>query len=105
MNPTDKVKIIVVCNSGVAMAMHVAYKLRGYFEKEKISVQIDGVDINELSSRAADYDIVVSNCQVDLELKMPVFDAIPLITGVDEEKLVQQIITKVKEVRAAKTNR
>ncbi len=30
-----KVRILVVCGSGVATSMHVVYKLREYFEKEK----------------------------------------------------------------------
>ncbi len=32
-----KVKILVVCGSGVATSMHAAYKLQQYFDEEKIS--------------------------------------------------------------------
>jgi galactitol PTS system EIIB component len=95
-----KVKIIVVCGSGVAMAMHAAYKLREYLDKEKIyDIHIDGAGNNELPGRIAAYDIVVSNAQVTVETDKPVFSAIPLITGVGEEELVAEIVAKVKEIR------
>ena len=97
-----KVRIIVVCGSGVAMAMHAAYKLREHLEKEKIYVHIDGSGNNELASRINNYDLVVSNVQVTVETDKPVFNAIPLITGVGEKQLVEQIIAKVKEIQTEK---
>ena len=100
-----KVSIVVVCGSGVAMAMHAAYKLREYLDKEKIyDVHIDGSGNNELPSRIAAYDIVVSNAQVTVETDKPVFSAIPLITGVGEEELIKEIVAKVKEIREAKNH-
>ena len=100
-----KVNIVVVCGSGVAMAMHAAYKLREYLDKEKIyDVHIDGSGNNELESRIAAYDMIVSNAQVLVETDKPVFRAIPLITGVGEEELVKQIIVKVKEILAEKNS-
>ena len=100
-----KVNIVVVCGSGVAMAMHDAYKLREYFDKEKLyDVHIDGSGNNELPGRIEAYDIVVSNAQVTVKTDKPVFSAIPLITGVGEEELVKQIISKVREILASKNS-
>jgi galactitol PTS system EIIB component len=100
-----KVMIIVVCGSGVAMAMHAAYKLREYFDKEKLyNVHIDGSGNNELPGRIGAYDIVVSNAQVTVKTDKPVFSAIPLITGVGEEELVKKIIAKVREIMEAKNS-
>jgi len=97
-----KVKIIVVCGSGVAMAMHAAFKLREALEKEKLYVHIDGTGNNELASRIAAYDMVVSNAQVLVKTDKPVFSAIPLITGVGEKELLEKIIAKVREIQTAK---
>ena len=97
-----KVKIIVVCGSGVAMAMHAAFKLREALEKEKLYVHIDGTGNNELASRIASYDMVVSNAQVTVKTDKPIFSAIPLITGVGEKELLTQIIAKVREIQDAK---
>lgn len=95
-----KVNIIVVCGSGVAMAMHAAYKLREHLEKEKIyDVFIEGIGNNALASCIAAYDVIVSNAEVTVETDKPIFSAIPLITGVGEEELVKEIVAKVKEIR------
>ena len=97
-----KVKIIVVCGSGVATSMHAAYKLREYFEKEKIPVIIDGGGNNELAGRAAAYDIIVSNTMVTLKTDKPVFSAIPLLTGFGEKELAAKIIEAARKIIAEK---
>lgn len=94
-----RVRILVVCGSGVAMAMHAAYKLREYFAKEKMQVVIDGSGNNELAGRIGGYDIVVSNAQVTVKTDKPIFNAIPLITGIGEKELVEKIIAKTKEIQ------
>jgi galactitol PTS system EIIB component len=99
-----KVKIVVVCGSGVAMAMHAAYKLREYLEEEKLYVHIDGSGNNELPGKISSYDMVVSNAQVTVETDKPIFSAIPLITGVGEKELVEKIIAKVREIQEEKNS-
>lgn len=99
-----KVKILVVCGSGVATSMHAAYKLREYFEKEKLPVHIDGAGNNELASRAPSYDIIVSNTMVTDKIEKPVFNAVPLLTGIGEKELVAKIIEKAKEILKEKNN-
>jgi len=100
-----KVRIVVVCGSGVAMAMHAAYKLREYLENEKLYVHIDGSGNNELPGRINNYDMVVSNAQVTVDTDKPIFSAIPLITGIGEKELVEKIIAKVKEIQEEKNNK
>jgi PTS system galactitol-specific IIB component len=99
-----KVKILVVCGSGVATSMHVAYKLRDYLEKEKLNVSIDGCGNNELPYRAGNYDIIVSNAQVTIETSQPVFSAVPLLTGIGEKEVVAQIAEAVRKIGAEGQN-
>ncbi len=94
-----KIRILVVCGSGVAMAMHAAFKLRDYFAEAKIPVIIDSAGNNELAGRINNYDVVVSNTQVTVKTNKPIFTAIPLITGIGEKELVEKIITKVRELQ------
>jgi PTS system galactitol-specific IIB component len=94
-----KIKILVVCGSGVATSMHAAYKLREYFKEEKIPVIIDGAGNNELAGRIKSYDIVVSNAQVTVNTNKPVFNAVPLLTGIGEKELVQKIIEAAKQIQ------
>lgn len=94
----SKIKILVVCGSGVATSMHAAYKMREYFNREKLPVIIDGAGINELAGRAPNYDIVVSNAMVPMELTKPVFSAIPLLTGIGEKELMAKLVETVREL-------
>lgn len=97
-----KVRIIVICGSGVATSMHAAFKLREFFEKEKVPVVIDGGGNNELAGRIVSYDIVVSNSQVTVKTSKPVFSAIPLLTGVGEKELMAQVLKAAKDIIASK---
>ncbi len=97
-----KVKILVVCGSGVATSMHAAYKLREYFEKQKLPVVIDGAGNNELAGRLAAYDIIVSNSQVTVKTDKPVFSAIPLLTGIGEKDLLAKLVQTAKDIQAQK---
>ena len=93
-----KVKILVVCGSGVATSMHAAYKLQQYFDEENISVHIDGAGNNELEGRAPSYDIILSTTMVTADINKPVFNAIALLTGIGEKELAAEVIAKVKEI-------
>jgi PTS system galactitol-specific IIB component len=82
--------------------MHAAFKLREFFEKEKVPVVIDGGGNNELPGRIVSYDIVVSNSQVTVKTDKPVFSAIPLLTGIGEKELMAQVLKAAKEIQARK---
>lgn len=97
-----KVKILVVCGSGVATSMHAAYKLQQYFDEEKIVVRIDGAGNNELEARAPNYDIILSNTMVTANTNKPTFNAIPLLTGIGEKELAADVISKVREIMEEK---
>lgn len=97
-----KVRILVVCGSGVATSMHAAYKLREYFDKEKMPVIIDGGGNNELAGRIGAYDIIISNTVVTVKTDKPVFNAIPLLTGMGEKELVAKVIQAAREIQAQK---
>ncbi len=97
-----KVRILVVCGSGVATSMHAAYKLREYFEKAKVPVVIDGAGNNELAGRISAYDIIISNTMVTVKTEKPVFSAIPLLTGIGEKDLMAKVLEAAKTVQAAK---
>ena len=97
-----KVKILVVCGSGVATSMHVAFKLREYLDQERLSAVIDGAGNNELDARAEAYDIIISNTMVTAKTDRPVFSAVPLLTGIGEKELVNKVIEAVKKIQAQK---
>jgi len=99
-----KAKILVVCGSGVATSMHVAYKLREQLRVAKVNATIDGAGNNELPYRIKNYDIILSNNQVTVKTDKPVLSAIPLLTGVGEKAQVEKIIELVREINAKNIN-
>lgn len=99
-----RVKILVVCGSGVATSMHVAYNLKQYLENANLNVIIDGAGNNELPFKYHNYDIIVSNTQVTIDTDKPVFNSVPLLTGIGKEALVEKIIEAVKEIQNKRGN-
>ena len=98
-----KVRILVVCGSGVATSMHVVYKLREDFEKDKDSQRLLMAQvIIELPGRIGGYDIVLSNAQVTVKTDKPVFNAVPFLTGIGEKELAAKIIETVKRIMQEK---
>lgn len=97
-----KVKILVVCGSGVATSMHAAYKLREHLDRQKIQAVIDGAGNNELAGRGPAYDIIISNNQVTAKLDKPIFSAIPLLTGIGEQDLVAKVVAEIRQIQERK---
>lgn len=95
------VKIMVACGSGIATSMHVAVILREKLEEAKLYATIDGCSVNELPYRSGGYDIIVSTAQVPFEMKQAVFNAVPILTGIGEEKVIADILAKVREIGAS----
>ena len=83
----------------------VSIKLSGldrYLDQERLSAVIDGAGNNELDARAEAYDIIISNTMVTAKTDRPVFSAVPLLTGIGEKELVNQVIEAVKKIQAQK---
>jgi PTS system galactitol-specific IIB component len=82
--------------------MHAAFKLREYLDQQKIQAVIDGAGNNELDARASAYDIIISNTIVTTKTDRPVFSAVPLLTGIGETELVNQVIEAIRKIQAQK---
>ena len=97
------IRIVVSCGSGVATSMHVAVKLQEYLKKHGLSIIVDGCSVNELPFRSESYDIIVSTAQVPFHLNKPIFNAVPILTGIGEEELLEKIAITVKKMAESVT--
>ena len=95
------VKIMVACGSGIATSMHVAVVLREKLAEAKLNATIDGCSVNELPDRSGGYDIIVSTAQVPFEMAQAVFNAVPILSGIGEDEVIEGILTKVRELSQA----
>lgn len=95
---TKIIKILVSCGSGIATSMLVASHLKSYFDAKNISVAINSCSINEIPYRSEGNDIIVSSAQISFNTNIPIFNAIPILTGIGEQELLGKIEEKVIEL-------
>lgn len=92
------VKLMVACGSGIATSTHAAAIVQEYLDEKKIPVAIMTCSVQDLANRLAGCDIILSTAQVSFESGLPVYDGVPLLTGVGDEKLLEELAQKVKEI-------
>lgn len=85
-------KIIFVCATGIATSTAAAERVTDYCKDN--GIQIDWTQCNIASLREYDgtADLIVSTTNVPYKMKTPVINALPIISGVGEEELLEQIL-------------
>ena len=89
-------KILVACGTAVATSTVVAKKLEEIFKKRGIEVKIDQCKAAEASSRASNYDLIVTTTPVQNTGNTPVIRTISFLTGIGIEKDVEKILEILK---------
>lgn len=93
------VKIMIACGSGVATSMLAASIVKERLESERIPFGIDSTSVNSLPTRLTGVDIIVASCQVPFDTEgIAVFNAVPILTGIGRDELLDQIVAKAKEI-------
>lgn len=89
-----KKKILVICGTGIATSTVVANKIRSYLMSipHLQDVQIAQGKVMDII-RGTDADLVVSTSQVPASVKVPVINAVPLLTG----QGAKEVFDKIKE--------
>ncbi|GMG97920.1 PTS sugar transporter subunit IIB [Tepidimicrobium xylanilyticum] len=93
-----KKRILVACGTGIATSTMVANKIQSEItnRNEAIDVVIDQCKVAEVSSLWSNYDLIVSTTQVPSDVKIPVISGLPFLTGVGLDKVIEDIIEKLK---------
>lgn len=90
-------KVLVACGNGIATSTVVATKIKEKCEDYGIHVSIAQCKLMEIDSKAADYDLIVTTGKfVGDNLEAPVIGAMPLLTGIGEEEILEKIISYLK---------
>ena len=92
------VNLMVACGSGIATSVHVAQIVREYMQDKKLRVNINTCSVNDLLNRLSGIDIVLSTAQISFETGLPVFNGVPLLTGIGEEQILEAMAEKIKEL-------
>lgn len=63
-----------------------------------IPVSIMTCSVNDLANRLTGCDVILSTAQVAFDPGIPVFDGLPLLTGVGEEELLEDLQKTIQEI-------
>ncbi|MFJ7512643.1 PTS sugar transporter subunit IIB [Peribacillus simplex] len=91
-----KKNIVFACSSGIATSTVVAEKVVEHCKDQGIDVVYQQAIIGELPSLDNSADLIVVTSQVETKLNTPLVNALPIITGVGEEELLDKIIKLLK---------
>ena len=84
-------KILVACAMGVNTSQLLLQKLKDILiDEEGIEVEIEATRINDVESRQNEFDLIVSLGEIK-NLKKPFVNGVGLLTGMQKEKIVNQI--------------
>lgn len=91
-------KILVACGTGIATSTMVANKIQNELAKrhENIDIVINQCKVAEVTSLSSNYDLIVSTTQVPSGVETPVISGLPFLTGVGLDKVIDEIIEKLK---------
>lgn len=89
--------ILVVCGSGIATSTAAVGELEKKFRENNIKVNIKQCDVFSVSSNLQGVDLIASTCALKGDYGVPIVSVIPLLTGIGEEKVINEILNHLKD--------
>lgn len=88
-------KVLIVCGTGVATSTVVATKVREHLAEAGIEASVDQGKVMDLLS-GANADLIVATTDVPSSVAIPVVRALPLLIGMGEESVFDEIDAVLK---------
>ncbi|MBL1227298.1 PTS sugar transporter subunit IIB [Enterococcus sp. BWR-S5] len=90
--------LLFVCATGIATSTAVTEKVMEFLKEKGITdVNYSQTNVASVQSTADDADLIVSTTKIPYELNTPVINGLALITGVREEKVLEDIYKQLTE--------
>ncbi|MCE5003664.1 PTS sugar transporter subunit IIB [Staphylococcus pseudoxylosus] len=89
-------KIIFACSSGIATSTVVAEKVTNHCKENGINVDARQAILSELPSLDDSADLIVVTSQSEAQLNTKVVNAMPVVTGIGEEQVLNEIVEHLK---------
>jgi galactitol PTS system EIIB component len=88
--------IVVACGTAIATSTHVSMKIKEEMGKRGKSINIIQCRVQEIPRYMDSASIIVSTTNVPFDVKVPVFDGIPFLTGIGLEEVINKIDQALK---------
>ena len=85
--------ILVVCGSGIATSTVAVAEIQNRLRERNIDVNIRQCDVFSVGSNLAGVSLIASTCAFKGDYGVPIVNVIPLLTGIGEEKVIDEIIS------------
>lgn len=90
-----KIKILVVCGTGIATSTVVSRKLEEKLSEKGFSVETRQCKAAEVENNLEGVDIIVTTTPVPENLGVPVVRTLAFLTGVGEDEAINEVIEKI----------
>ena len=97
---SQKKLILVICALGYATSTMIMKNIEEFLEKEGIEWwEIEAVGVNQTSAYINDARLIVTSLELDpSEYNVPIINGVSLISGINKEATLQEILSAVKEM-------
>jgi Phosphotransferase system, galactitol-specific IIB component len=91
-------EIIIACGAGVATSTLVNKRVSDLLEKSKIKAHITQCTYTEVNGFAKNADLIIASSRIAKEINgIPVFVAIPYISGIGIEEFEEKIVNYLNQ--------
>lgn len=84
-------KVLIICGTGVATSTVVASKVRDHLQAKGITATVEQGKVMDLLQGGQSADLIVATTDIPSSVEIPVIRALPLLTGVGQEAVLEEI--------------
>jgi len=85
--------ILVVCGTGIATSTVAAQEIQERLAERGIHVETRQTSVGSMASGSLEgISLIASTCHLQGDYGVPIVNVVPLLTGVNEDKVIEEII-------------
>lgn len=96
----SKIKILIACGSGVCTSTVAETAVKEILKKNNIQGSIMKSSLNEIKTKEPLVDLILTTSNYKKPTTKPVVSVFGLISGINKDKVEQQIVDACKEIMA-----
>jgi len=93
--------ILIVCGMGYSTSNIIKINLRKFLEENKINATLQGSSLSSIRNYLGKADLIITSLGLNpSDYKIPVINAVDLISGRNKEGILNEILITLKEIAA-----